>query len=273
MCVTCGCSSNNNISLTKIDTGERKNIDKYSNKSIDDNSLSQFQNEHINYSQSTKDSENIINLEKKILQKNSSFAEQNRLFFRENNICSFNLVSSPGAGKTTLLTRTINDLKQYIPINVIEGDQETINDAKKIKETGCKVIQINTGAGCHLEALMVQQGYMELNPQPNSILMIENVGNLVCPALFDLGESAKIAILSITEGEDKPLKYPHMFRESKVMLLTKIDLLPYLDFNINQCLEYAKQVNPELDIFQVSSVTGEGLSAWYGWLKNHFVIH
>ena len=273
MCIICGCTSHSNISLTKLNTRETKDISHHSHKSTNDSVVDKSFDNHINHSQSIQASESIVNLEKKILQKNNTFAEQNRLFFRENNICSLNLVSSPGSGKTTLLTRTINDLKKYISISVIEGDQETINDAEKIQETGCKVIQINTGAGCHLEASMVQQGYVELDPKPNSILMIENVGNLVCPALFDLGESAKIAILSITEGEDKPLKYPHMFRESQVMLLTKIDLLPHLNFNIDQCLEYAKQVNPKLDIFQVSSVTGEGLSAWYSWLKNHFVSH
>ncbi len=265
MCVICGCTSHNDISLTKIDIREKKETDHDGYELIN--------NVVVTYSQSLQASEDIINLEQEILQKNNSFAEQNRLFFRKNNICSLNLVSSPGAGKTTLLTRTINDLKKYISISVIEGDQETINDAEKIQETGCKVVQINTGAGCHLEASMIQRGYMELEPDPDSILMIENVGNLVCPALFDLGESSKIAILSTTEGEDKPLKYPHMFRKSQVMLLTKIDLLPYLNFDVDQCLEYAKQVNPELKIFQVSSITGEGLSDWYSWLKNHFVAH
>ena len=180
-------------------------------------------------------------------------------------------MSSPGSGKTTLLTRTINDLKGKLKINVIEGDQETANDAQRIKETGCKVVQINTGTGCHLEAEMVKKGYTELTPESDSILMIENVGNLVCPALFDLGEAGKVAILSVTEGEDKPIKYPHMFRESKVMILNKIDLLPYVSFNVEKSLEYARKVNPSLEIFQVSSVTGEGLSSWYHWLENQLI--
>ncbi|MFM6080018.1 MAG: hydrogenase nickel incorporation protein HypB, partial [Dolichospermum sp.] len=173
---------------------------------------------------------------------------------------------SPGAGKTTLLTRTINDLKDKLNISVIEGDQETTNDAEKIKSTGCKVVQINTGTGCHLDASMIEKGLQELNPPLNSVVMIENVGNLVCPALFDLGEAAKVVILSVNEGEDKPIKYPYMFRSSDIMILTKIDLLPYLNFDVRRCLEYAKQVNPNMQIFQVSSTTGEGLEDWYGFL-------
>ncbi|NER28897.1 MAG: hydrogenase nickel incorporation protein HypB [Symploca sp. SIO1C4] len=207
-----------------------------------------------------------ISLEKDILAKNNLMAAQNRGWFKGRNILALNLVSSPGAGKTTLLTRTINDLKGKLSINVIEGDQETINDALKIKETGCKVVQINTGTGCHLDAEMVEKGYTELNPPLGSVVMIENVGNLVCPALFDLGEQAKVAILSITEGEDKPIKYPHMFRASQVMILNKIDLLPYVQFNLERCIEYTLQVNPKIKIFQVSAITGAGLENWYEWL-------
>jgi hydrogenase nickel incorporation protein HypB len=208
-----------------------------------------------------------VTLEQEILSKNDQIAEQNRHWFQKQGILALNLVSSPGAGKTTLLTRTINDLKSQLPISVIEGDQETVNDAEKIRQTGCQVVQINTGTGCHLEAAMVQRGYLELNPPSNSILAIENVGNLVCPALFDLGEKAKVAILSVTEGEDKPIKYPHMFRASQVMILTKIDLLPYIQFDVNRCLEYARQVNPQIQIFQVSATTGAGLKDWYQWLQ------
>ncbi|MFM6610915.1 MAG: hydrogenase nickel incorporation protein HypB, partial [Dolichospermum sp.] len=199
-----------------------------------------------------------ISLEQEILAKNNLLAAENRGWFKVRNILALNLMSSPGAGKTTLLTRTINDLKDKLNINVIEGDQETTNDAEKIKSTGCKVVQINTGTGCHLDASMIEKGLQELNPPLNSVVMIENVGNLVCPALFDLGEAAKVVILSVTEGEDKPIKYPYMFRSSDIMILTKIDLLPYLNFDVQRCLEYAKQVNPNMQIFQVSSTTGEG---------------
>jgi hydrogenase nickel incorporation protein HypB len=180
-------------------------------------------------------------------------------------------MSSPGAGKTTLLTRTINDLKHQLPINVIEGDQETTNDAKKIQETGCQVVQINTGTGCHLDAAMVERGLQQLNPPLNSVVMIENVGNLVCPALFDLGELFKVVILSVTEGEDKPIKYPHIFRASQVMILTKIDLLPHVQFDVQRCLEYARQVNPHIQVFQVSALTGTGLENWYEWLLQKVV--
>jgi hydrogenase nickel incorporation protein HypB len=165
------------------------------------------------------------------------------------------------------LERTIRDLKDSLPINVIEGDQETVNDAERIKSTGCRVVQINTGSGCHLEADMLARGIKELQPPMNSVVMIENVGNLVCPALFDLGEKCKVAILSVTEGEDKPLKYPHMFRAAEVMLLNKIDLLPYLNFKVNDCINYAKRVNPDIKIFQLSATTGEGMGNWYDWLQ------
>ncbi len=207
-----------------------------------------------------------IELEHKILAKNDLIAAQNRGWLKGCNILALNLVSSPGSGKTTLLTRTITDLQQQVPISVIEGDQETANDAERIQATGCPVVQVNTGTGCHLEAAMIERGLQTLNPPLNSLLMIENVGNLVCPALFDLGEQAKVAILSVTEGEDKPLKYPHMFRASRVMILTKIDLLPYVNFDVERCCAYARQVNPEIEIFQVSAVTGAGLETWYNWL-------
>jgi hydrogenase nickel incorporation protein HypB len=209
-----------------------------------------------------------ISLEQEILTKNNLLAAQNRGWFKGRNILALNLMSSPGSGKTTLLTRTINDLKDKLTISVIEGDQETTNDAEKIKATGCKVVQINTGTGCHLDASMIERGLQELNPPLNSVVMIENVGNLVCPALFDLGEAAKVVILSVTEGEDKPIKYPHMFRASQVMILNKIDLLPYVEFDRDRCVEYALKVNPNLTIFQVSATTGEGLEDWYDWLKN-----
>ncbi len=206
-------------------------------------------------------------LEQNILAHNDHIAAHNRRHFQAAHILALNLVSSPGAGKTTLLTRTIQDLQRTIPLAVIEGDQATSHDSDRIRATGCPAIQVNTGTGCHLEAAMIQRGLTELNPPPHSILMIENVGNLVCPALFDLGEAAKVAILSVTEGEDKPIKYPHMFRASQVMVLNKIDLLPYVQFDVAKCLDYARQVNPQMRIFQVSATTGEGLTDWYDWLR------
>ena len=209
-----------------------------------------------------------LTLEQNLLSKNDLIAAQNRGWFKGRQITALNLVSSPGAGKTTLLVKTIQDLQAEIPIAVIEGDQETAQDAERIAATGCPAIQVNTGTGCHLEAAMVERGVEALNPPANSLLLIENVGNLVCPALFDLGEKAKVAMLSVTEGEDKPIKYPHMFRASQVMVLTKIDLLPYVSFDVQRCLDYARQVNPELKVFQVSAVSGAGLEDWYGWLRS-----
>ena len=279
MCVTCGCSGHNETTITNPQTGVKMTLDKHHSHThtLPDGTVINHTHFHDytpeNHDHETtefhaKTNRTTISLEQAILQKNDMIAAQNRGWFKGRNIFAINLVSSPGSGKTTLLTRTINDLKSDLTFNVIEGDQETVNDAEKIRQTGCKVVQINTGKGCHLEAAMVEKGYTELNPPLNSVLMIENVGNLVCPALFDLGENCKVAILSVTEGEDKPIKYPYMFRESQVMILTKIDLLPYVQFDVNSCIEYAKQVNPQIRIFQVSAVTGKGLNEWYDWLKS-----
>jgi hydrogenase nickel incorporation protein HypB len=203
-----------------------------------------------------------------VLAKNDRLAERNRSWLLARELLALNLLSSPGSGKTTLLERTIRDLSGEIPMQVIEGDQETLQDAERISRTGCRVVQINTGAGCHLEADMVARALEQLAPSPRTIVMIENVGNLVCPALFDLGEQAKIAILSVTEGEDKPLKYPHMFRNAHVMLLNKIDLLPHLTFDVARCLHHARTVNPRLEIFLLSALSGEGMQTWYDWLRN-----
>jgi hydrogenase nickel incorporation protein HypB len=211
-----------------------------------------------------------IALEQDVLAKNQLLAEHNRGWLASRHITALNLVSSPGAGKTTLLERTIRDLqalRSTQSIEVIEGDQATLNDAERIRATGCRVVQINTGTGCHLDAGMVSRALAQLDPPPQSWLMIENVGNLVCPALFDLGEQAKVVILSVTEGEDKPLKYPHMFRASRLMLLNKIDLLPHLRFDVERCIAYARQVNPSIEVLQVSAETGAGMKAWYAWLE------
>jgi hydrogenase nickel incorporation protein HypB len=208
-----------------------------------------------------------IELEKEILGKNQLVAERNRGWLAGRGILALNLVSSPGSGKTSLLERSVMDLRDEFEIGVIEGDQETIHDAERIRATGCKAVQINTGTGCHLEADMLERGLRVLDPAPNSLLFIENVGNLVCPALFDLGEMAKVAILSVTEGEDKPLKYPHMFRASRLMILNKTDLLPYVKFDVDRSIAYAREVNPLIEVVQVSATTGEGMPLWYEWLR------
>ncbi len=208
-----------------------------------------------------------ISVETDILSKNNRYAAGNRAIFSEKGILALNLVSSPGSGKTTILERTLRDLSGKIRCAVVEGDQQTDNDARRIAATGVPVRQINTGAGCHLDAHMVGHALEELPVSELDILFIENVGNLVCPAAFDLGEKHKVVVLSVTEGEDKPLKYPQMFHAADVMLLNKIDLLPHLDFDVEKCLEMARRVSPGIRIFQLSARTGDGMNEWYQWLK------
>ena len=203
----------------------------------------------------------------RILAKNDALAAKNRAWFAGREILALNLVSSPGAGKTTLLERTIRDLRQELRLFVVEGDQATSNDGERIFAAGAPVIQVNTGAGCHLDADMVARGLAQLKPETGSIVMIENVGNLICPALFDLGERAKIVVLSLTEGEDKPLKYPHLFRAANLMILNKSDLLPHLDFDVARVIANAREVNPDIIVLNVSARSGEGLDAWYGWIR------
>jgi len=213
-----------------------------------------------------------ITLEQRVLAKNDVLAEQNREWLAQRDIVAFNLTSSPGAGKTTLLERTIRDLDDRRPIAVIEGDQETLLDAERIRATGCRAIQINTGAGCHLDADMVHRALHALDPEPGSLLFIENVGNLVCPALFDLGERAMVVVISVTEGADKPLKYPHMFAAAELVLINKIDLLPYVDFDVDVCAAHARSVNPRAKVLPVSATTGEGIEFWHQWIDGRVKI-
>lgn len=209
----------------------------------------------------------MLQIEMDVLDKNNHLAEHNREDFATKNILALNLVSSPGSGKTTLLTETLLRLRDKLNCAVIEGDQQTTNDAQRIRETGVPAIQVNTGKGCHLDAQMVHDAVDRLGLDENSLLFIENVGNLVCPASFDLGERHKVAVLSVTEGEDKPLKYPHMFAASDIMILNKIDLLPYLHFDVDACIANAKRVNPNIQVIKVSATSGEGMDAWLAWLE------
>ncbi len=209
----------------------------------------------------------IVQIERDILSKNRSYADKNRSFFTRKGVLALNFVSSPGSGKTSLLVRAIGDLKERFAVTVIEGDQQTSNDAERIRATGVKAIQVNTGKGCHLDAHMVGHALETLAPEDNSLLFIENVGNLVCPAAFDLGEAHKVVLLSTTEGEDKPAKYPDMFAAADLMLLNKSDLLPYLDFDVGACIGHALRVNPNLQTLVVSAKTGEGLAAFYAWVE------
>lgn len=217
-----------------------------------------------------KVNDRLVQLEIDVLNANDKKAQQNREKFLNKHILALNLVSSPGSGKTTLLCKTIECISKDFKLAVIEGDQQTLNDAERIRATGCRAIQINTGEGCHLDAEMIDEACEKIKSEERSILFIENVGNLVCPAAFDLGEDCKVVVLSVTEGEDKPIKYPDMFAASSVMLLNKVDLLPYLDFDVEKCKEYAKRVNPNIEIIEVSATKGTGMDEWIGWLKNRF---
>ena len=207
-------------------------------------------------------------LETRLLEKNDRLAGQNRAWFAGREIFALNLMSSPGAGKTTLLVRTLRELG--LPASVVEGDQESTLDADRIRATGAPVVQINTGTGCHLEAQMVKDGLDRLKPSFGSVLFIENVGNLVCPSLFDLGEHARVVLFSVTEGADKPIKYPHMFRRADLVLLTKIDLAPHVDFDLAEALAALRAVAPSAPVLQLSTRSGEGLAPWYDWLKTRF---
>lgn len=208
----------------------------------------------------------LIAIEMDVLAKNNALAAHNREHFEAADQLVLNLVSSPGSGKTTLLCETLRQLADKRPCAVIEGDQQTSADADRIRATGVPAVQINTGKGCHLDAKMVHDACHQLPANPGGILFIENVGNLVCPASFDLGEKYKVAILSVTEGEEKPLKYPDMFAAAQLMVINKIDLLPYVSFDVARCIENAKRVNPYIQVIQVSATTGEGMDAWLNWL-------
>jgi hydrogenase nickel incorporation protein HypB len=211
--------------------------------------------------------ERIVKIERDILSKNDAYARENRHRLAANGNFALNFVSSPGSGKTSLLVRAIEDLKTRREIVVIEGDQQTSNDAERIRATGARALQINTGKGCHLDAHMVGHAIDTLAPEKNALLFIENVGNLVCPSAFDLGEAHKLVVLSVTEGEDKPLKYPDMFAAADLMLLNKADLLPHLDFDVGACIAAALTVNPDLQTLVVSARSGEGMQAFYAWIE------
>ena len=209
----------------------------------------------------------MVAIEQDILSKNNAYASANRRRLADLGILALNLVSSPGSGKTTLLTATLASLGKQHPLAVIEGDQQTSNDAERIRATGVPAVQINTGKGCHLDAHMVGHALDSLPLQADSVLFIENVGNLVCPAAFDLGEAHKVAILSVTEGEDKPIKYPDMFAAADLMVLNKIDLLPYVPFDTDRCIDHARQVNPAMEIISVSALRGDGMDTWLEWIS------
>jgi hydrogenase nickel incorporation protein HypB len=291
MCATCGCSDDSEARLTDLRTGESVVLS--ASTDFDHSHAGHFDHHHPDHHHNHHNHHapgelghhhhhhdeshahahhhgTVISLEQEVLAKNNRMAERVRGWLAGRNILALNLVSSPGAGKTTLLEQTIRDLSAEVPLSVIEGDQQTLNDAQRIQATGCRVVQINTGTACHLDASMMTRALQQLDPPRDSVVMIENVGNLVCPALFDLGELAKVVVVSVTEGEDKPIKYPHMFRASEVMILNKIDLLPHIQFDVDRCLAFARQVNPRIRVIQVSATRGDGLEDWYAWLRESF---
>jgi hydrogenase nickel incorporation protein HypB len=276
MCGHCGCGDKTGATILNLQTGKEIAMSGHSHEHdhvhadgtrhhhAHDDGHHDHGHSHSHEARSTND---VIALETRILAKNDALAAKNRAWFAGREILALNLVSSPGSGKTTLLERTISDLKSELKLYVVEGDQATANDGERIRAAGAPAVQVNTGAGCHLEADMVARGLAELKPPLGSVVMIENVGNLVCPAMFDLGERAKVVILSVTEGEDKPLKYPHMFRAAEVMIVNKTDLLPHVDFDVARAIANAREVNPDITVLQVSARSGEGLADWYGWLR------
>ena len=281
MCATCGCSDDSETRLTDLQSGETIVLNPPHDHphatitiTITTTIMSMAMARPPSPSRPRSSSHThphqhgtVISLEQEVLAKNNRLAERVRGWLAGRDILALNLVSSPGAGKTTLLERTISDLGRELPISVIEGDQQTLHDAQRIQATGCRVVQINTGTACHLDASMMGRALQQLDPPRDSVVMIENVGNLVCPALFDLGERAKVVIVSVTEGDDKPIKYPHMFRASEVMILNKIDLLPYVHFDVERCLDFARKVNPKIQIIELSATRGDHLEDWYGWLR------
>ncbi len=262
MCGTCGCGSEDS-KVSILSPGEIKIHQHEAHQHHDHEHNHSHDHDHTH----DHHHKTIVEVEKDILQHNDVMAARNRGYFDAKSIFAINLVSSPGSGKTSLLEKTLADLKGEMDFYVIEGDQQTLNDANRIDALQIPVIQINTGKGCHLESDMVYDAVKKMDIKDNSILMIENVGNLVCPSMFDLGENKRVVIISTTEGEDKPIKYPDMFYSSNVCIINKIDLLPYLNFDVKKTKEYALQVNPNLIFFEVSATTGEGMEQWYEWLK------
>ncbi len=255
MCSTCGCGQAAGETITMVGAEEFK--------PFSGNLIAATPSRHNGITGDQR----LIRLEKDILSQNNTDAEHNRSHFQAAHMLAINLVSSPGSGKTTLLESTLRHLQHRFELSVIEGDQQTLIDAQRIAATGCHVVQINTGKGCHLDAGMVHRAIHKLNPPDNAILFIENVGNLVCPALFDLGETFRVAIISVTEGDDKPAKYPDIFQSSDLCIINKVDLLPYVDFSIAKTISAATAVNPRLKFITVSAKTGEGMDQWYAWLQ------
>ncbi|MEJ7691151.1 MAG: hydrogenase nickel incorporation protein HypB [Nocardioidaceae bacterium] len=278
MCLTCGCGDEENVRVSTLDPNRLDTAHDHGSDhghghghghTHDDNGAHDHKDPA---SLSPAAAPQVANadtlvLGERILAKNDRLAEQNRRWLRQRDIPAVNLMSSPGAGKTSLLERTIAELHGSREICVIEGDQETLFDAERITAAGARAVQVNTGAGCHLDAPMVGEAIDALAPSDGSLLFIENVGNLVCPALFDVGEQVKVVVISVTEGDDKPLKYPHMFSAADLVVVNKTDLLPYVDFDLDKLHRQARSLQPDVEVIALSVRAGDNLEAWYAWLR------
>ncbi len=276
MCTTCGCDHTHGSTMYTLPGKEGEHSHPHTHDHVhegehrnkEDEHYHPHENQHGHHHSHDHPGSKVVQLEQDVLAKNNLLAERNRGYFEAKNIFALNMVSSPGSGKTTVIEKLINGMKKEISFFVVEGDQQTTNDADRINATGVPVIQINTGSGCHLDAEMVNNAVKKLDVGDNSVLIIENVGNLVCPSMFDLGESARIVVISVTEGEDKPLKYPGMFSSSDVCIINKTDLLPYVDFDIEKLRDNALKVNHHLQFFEISASTGEGMDKLFDWIKS-----
>ena len=281
MCATCGCSDAAVIRLYPANEPERNGTGNSHHQPHHHHGVEGHGHDHDHgdhkpggadevhriFTEPGGGDERTVLLQQKVLAKNDRLAQENRDWLQERGVLAVNLMSSPGAGKTTLLERTARELAGKVTISVIEGDQAAALDARRIGAAGCQVVQINTGAGCHLDAEMVAEGLRLLDPPGGSLVVIENVGNLVCPALFDLGEQARVVLASVTEGDDKPVKYPHMFRRADLVLVSKNDLLPYVDFDTRRHAADVRRVSPDALMLQLSATTGAGMQEWYNWLR------
>ncbi len=272
MCATCGCSDEHGVTITEPGAQgvrhEHPHDHDHPHEHGNHDSHSHTGSHSHPHGDAIHDEPDprLIRLEQQVLAKNDSLAQHNRGWLEARETFAINLMSSPGSGKTTLLERTIRDTAADLALSVVEGDQATVLDGDRIKATGARVVQVNTGAGCHLDADMLRRALRTLDPPLGSIVVIENVGNLVCPALFDLGEGARVVVMSVTEGDDKPRKYPHMFRIADLVLINKTDLLPYVDFDVERLAADARKLNPEVQVVPVSAKTGDNLASWLAWL-------
>lgn len=257
MCLECGCSETDQVTID----GKPANRG-HSGHDHDHHHGHDHHHDHDHHHEGGRE----ISIKQEILHKNNHIAEHNRVHLSSLGVFSMNWISAPGSGKTALLERLIKDYGSDLPIFVIEGDQQTDNDSRRIKEAGAGALQINTGAACHLDAEMIHQALHQTDLSGRKLLVIENVGNMVCPTAYDLGENLKVAIVSCPEGDDKPIKYPDLIMSADVLLINKIDLIPYLDFDLERCIDFSRKVNPQIMIFPVSAKTGEGVKAFYDWV-------